>query len=310
VLKWAQSQGGVVGYAHSGWGLEPSSPTAELPNYVVPKMDGIGANEYIVAVTQGAVDFFSAGDTPPSWELNMWYHALNCGFRTRLSGETDFPCIFDERVGLARSYFKTDGGLSYDGYVDALKKGRGYVSDGGSHLLDFSVNGIECGTRNSELKLKGRQSLKITAKVAAMLSEQQSKESASIASRPGDQQPYWHIERARIGKTRNVKVDLLVNGVPVQSTTVAADGMIRDIAFTQNLDKSAWVSLRIYPSSHANPIFVEIDGQPILERKSLEWAAKAVEQCWKMKSPNIRAEEREAAREAYDKARKYYVSMQ
>ena len=97
-------------------------------------MDGIGANEYIVTVTQNAVDFFSLGDTPAPWELNMWYQVLNSGFKTRISGETDFPCVYDERVGLARSYFKTDGPMSYDSYVDALKKGRSYVSDGGSHL--------------------------------------------------------------------------------------------------------------------------------------------------------------------------------
>ena len=107
-FQWAKSQGAVTGYAHSGWGLEPTEPTKELPNYVMPKMDGIGANEYIVTVTQNVVDFYSAGDTPAPWELNMWYHTLNCGFRTRLSGETDFPCIFDERVGIARSYFKPD----------------------------------------------------------------------------------------------------------------------------------------------------------------------------------------------------------
>jgi hypothetical protein len=67
------------GYAHSGWGLEPIYKTNQLPNYITPKMDGIGANEYIVTVTENVVDFFSAGDTPPRWELNMWYHALNCG---------------------------------------------------------------------------------------------------------------------------------------------------------------------------------------------------------------------------------------
>jgi hypothetical protein len=123
VFKWAKSQNAVTGYAHSGWGLEPSAPTKQLLNYVVPKMDGIGANEFIVTVTQNVVDFYSLGDTPAPWELNMWYHTLNCGFTTRLSGETDFPCIFDERVGMARSYFKPDGNLSYDGYVDAIKKG-------------------------------------------------------------------------------------------------------------------------------------------------------------------------------------------
>ena len=66
---------------------EPETPTDQFPNYVPAKFDGIGANEYIVAVTHDAVDFFSAGDTPLHWELNMWYHTLNVGFRTRISGE-------------------------------------------------------------------------------------------------------------------------------------------------------------------------------------------------------------------------------
>ena len=29
-----------------------------------------------------AVDFMSTIDTPWPWELNMWYHTLNVGFRT------------------------------------------------------------------------------------------------------------------------------------------------------------------------------------------------------------------------------------
>ena len=141
VLKWAKAQGGVVGYAHSGWGLEPEVPTNDLPNYILPKMDNIGANEYIVAVTQNAVDFYSLGDTPAMWELNMWYHTLNCGFRPRASGETDFPCITDERVGMSRSYFKANGAVNYDKYISALTNGSSYVSEGGSHLMNFSVTG-------------------------------------------------------------------------------------------------------------------------------------------------------------------------
>src|SRR5207249_1294530 len=171
-------------------------------------MDGIGANEYIVTVTQNVIDFYSAGDTPAPWELNMWYHTLNCGFRTRLSGETDFPCIFDERVGIARSYFRPDSVLNYDSYVAAIKKGRCYVSDGGSHIIDFSVNGLEAGTNNSELSLNTSQNVKISARAAAYLSPQQTEEGATIAYRTADEQPYWNIERARIGSTRNVRVEL------------------------------------------------------------------------------------------------------
>jgi hypothetical protein len=307
VLSWARSQGGVVGYAHSGWGLEPQSrPRNLLPNYIVPKMDGIGANEYIVTVAHDAVDFFSAGDTPAAWELNMWYHTLNAGFRTRLSGETDFPCIYDERVGLARSYFKCDGPLTYDKYVEALKTGRGYVSEGGSHILDFSVNGKEVGTGNSELKLKLPEDIRITARVAANLPLKQSEEGASIAKRSLNEQPYWHIERARVGVTRNVIVELVVNGFPVDSALVVADGRLTDIGFSYRLNNSAWVALRVFTSAHTNPIFIEVANKPIADPKSAEWCSKVVEQCWKMKEPNIREGERGAAKIAYDKARMIY----
>ena len=64
-----------------------------------------------------AVDFISAVDTPYVWELNIWYHTLNVGFRTRISGETDFPCIYDGKVGLGRTYAKVDGALTYEGWL-------------------------------------------------------------------------------------------------------------------------------------------------------------------------------------------------
>ncbi|RYZ29846.1 MAG: hypothetical protein EOP49_40270, partial [Sphingobacteriales bacterium] len=211
VLAWAKKQGGLTGYAHSGWGLEPEHPVTTLPNYILPKMDGIGANEYIVTVTSGDVDFYSAGDTPAPWELNMWYHTLNSGFRTRLSGETDFPCIFDERVGMARSYFKTGNGLSYEGYLKAIKEGRSYVSDGRSHIIDFAVNKQEMGIRASELKMSAG-TIHVTAKATAWLSEQQDEAGADIAKRPLTEMPYWNTERARVKTSRNVMVELIVNG--------------------------------------------------------------------------------------------------
>ena len=306
VFKWAKSQNAVTGYAHSGWGLEPTTPTDDLPNFVLPKMDGIGANEYIVTVTQNVVDFFSLGDTPAPWELNMWYNTLNSGFTTRLSGETDFPCIFDERVGMARSYFKPEGKLSYDSYVDAIKKGRSYVTEGNSHIINFSVNGLEVGTNDSRLDLKKSDGVKVTASVVANLPEQQDQAGASIAGRDVATQPYWHIERARIGKTRKVRVELIVNGYSVDTTEIIADGKWNDVTFNYPISHSSWVALRVYPSSHTNPVFVIVDGKPIHERKSAKWCRAAVDQCWKMKQGNIRPEERAAAEAAYDDARKVY----
>lgn len=309
VLQWAKDQGGLTGYAHSGWGLAPLEPTDELPNYVIPKMDGIGANEYIVTVTHGLIDFYSAGDTPAPFELNMWYHTLNCGFRTRISGETDFPCISDERVGRARIYAELEEGLNFDAYMQAILDGRSYVSDGFSHLIDFSINEQKLGENKSEMKLDKAQNIAIKAKAAAFLEEEQDEIGAIIASLAPYQSPYWHIERSRINTSRNVAVELVVNGEAVESKEILADGSWQDVSFDYALNTSSWVAIRIYGSSHTNPIFMEVDGAPISIKESAQWCRKAVDQCWKMKKDKFRDSELEDARKGYEHARKVYDKM-
>jgi hypothetical protein len=308
VLKWARSQGSLTGYAHSGWGLAPISPTTDLPNYVTPKMDGIGANEYVVTVTHDVIDFYSAGDTPAPAELNMWYHTLNSGFRTRISGETDFPCISDERVGRARIYAQLDK-FSFDNYMEAIRAGKSYVSDGYSHLIDFSVNGSLLGSGNSEVNLKAGADLNIIVKAAAFLTDRQDEIGAIIASRGPYQSPYWHVERARIGQSRTVPVELIVNGRVVEQKVIRADGEWNSLTFQYKLDRSSWVAVRIYQSAHTNPIFILADKKPIVEPKSVAWCREAVDQCWKMKSVKIRPAEIAEAKAAYDHARAIYDAL-
>lgn len=307
VLKWAREQGGAVGYAHSGWGLEPTEPASALPNYVMPKYDGIGANEYVVTAAHEAVDFYSAGDTPLPWELNMWYHTLNVGFRVRLSGETDFPCIFDDRVGLARSYAKLDGKLDFDRFVDMIRDGRSYVSEGRSHLIDFRVNGVELGMQQSQVSLKSPQKVHVTARAAAFLPEVQDEIGAIIASRAPNLPPYWDVERARLGKSRKVAVELVVNGEAVDRKEIDADGRWQDLRFERQLDRSSWLALRVMYSAHTNPIFALVDGKPIrASRRSAEWCRQGVDRCWEMKRARFRAEDLKDAEAGYQKAREVY----
>ncbi len=302
ILKWAKAQGAVVGFAHSGWGLEVRSD--ELPNYEMPPFDGIGANEYIVDVAHDAVDFISTADTPAVWELNIWYHTLNSGFRTRISGETDFPCIYGERVGMGRSYVKLDGALDYDSWVRGRRDGRSYVSDGRSHLMDFRVGGVEVGTRGSELRLERARSVRVTARVAALLGETPGER---VAGRRHDETPYWDLERARVPGTREVPVELIVNGRAVARRNVAADGAAREVSFDVEIGRSSWVALRVLPSSHTNPVFVVVGGRPVrASRRSAEWCLKAVDQCWSQKGPKISPRERPEAERAYEEARRAY----
>ena len=311
-LRWAKKQGAVVGPAHSGWGLEVD--TQELPNYIVPPYDGIGANEYIVDVTHNvpgpegklvpAVDFLSMVDTPYVWELNMWYQTLNAGFRTRISGETDFPCIYGERVGLGRSYVKLDDTLDYDAWCEGVREGRNYVGDGNSHLLDFQVEDVKMGENGSELRLNAGRTVKVRLRAAAML-ELQPRE--DIRSRAYTKQPYWHVEHARVGDTRTVPVEILQNGYPVATTAILADGGAHDLEFDIEISRSCWIAARILRSSHTNPVFVVVQDKPIRAfRRSVQWCLDGVDQCWKNKQRFIKEDELEQAKADYDHARQTY----
>ena len=314
-LRWAKTQGALVGPAHSGWGLEVAG--AALPNYEVPPFNGIGANEYIVDVTHQvpdpegrlvpAVDFISTVDTPYAWELNIWYHTLNVGYRTRISGETDFPCIYGERVGLGRSYVKLEGQLNYEAWCEGIREGKNYVSDGLSHLMDFKVENRAMGELGSELKLDTGKELSIKVRAAARLDEQIN---PSLRDRPYQQKPYWHVERARIGDTRTVPVELIVNGYPVARQDIVADGKLNDLEFNVPVQFSSWVAVRILPSAHTNPVFVVVDDKPIrASRRSAEWCLAGVNQCWKNKERFIAKNEMQEALSAYDHARETYQKL-
>src|SRR5439155_5207386 len=271
ILKWGKEQGGVVGFSHSGWGLQlpDYGPNGErislvgrqppagsrgraadkLPDYAMPPFDGIGANEFVVDTVHGVCDFISSVDTPPVWELNVWYHTLNCGMTTRLSGETDFPCIYGDKVGLGRIYVKLDekasggrqaagnsasGQLNFDAWVAGIRDGRSYVCDGLSHLVDFKANKLGVGEkgdkgRASFLAAKQGEKLSIKVNAAAYLNEEPEKWNGQpIKNLRLDQQPYWHAERARIEGTRKVPVELVVNGHAVERREIVADGKLNE----------------------------------------------------------------------------------
>jgi hypothetical protein len=305
IFRWAKSQGAITGFAHSGWGLQVM--TKDLPTYEMPGFDGIGANEYIVDVTHpGMVDFISAVDTPYVWELNIWYHTLNVGFRTRIAGETDFPCIYDGRVGIGRTYAKLDGQLSYAAWLDSLKAGRSYVSDGKTHLMDFQVNGVEVGA-SQDVRLSAPGTVKVRVKAAAYLAVNPNEE---IRKLPYDQKPYWDVERARVGDTREVPVEVVVNGKAVAKRNIVADGKVNDLEFDLAVTESSWIAVRVLPAAHTNPIFALVGDQPVrASRRSAEWCLDAVNQCWTQKAPHMAITDLGDAQAAYDHAREVYRKL-
>lgn len=320
-LRWAKKQGAICGPAHSGNGLNVEGE--EVPNFHIPAFTGIGAMEYIADVTHTlpgpdgtlvpAVDFLAIMDTPSSWELNMWYQTLNAGYRTRVSGETDFPCVYADRVGMGRSYVHLNGKLNFHEWIKGIQEGRSYVSDGKSHLYDFvateanakgSPTSVKMGENGSELKLAAPGTVHFTIRAAALLDAEPNKRIQN--SRVTDM-PYWDIERARIGDSRDVMLELIVNGYPKAKIKIHADGQDRDYAFDMPIERSSWVAVRVLASSHTNPIWISVGDKPVRpSRRSVQWCLDSVDKCWKEKERTYKPEEHEAAVATYEHARAEY----
>ena len=102
-------------------------------------------------------------------------------------------------------------------------------------------------------------------------------------------------------------VEVIVNGEVAARREIEADGTVQPLKFDVDIQESSWVAVRILPSVHTNPVFIEVGEKPIrVNRRSAEWCRKAVDVCWEKKQGQIREAERPAAQAAYDKARKYY----
>jgi hypothetical protein len=367
VLQWAKAQGGVVGYAHSGSGLQidpaaatarvlerldadrdgrlsaseaargllPEPPAAidtngdgslgeaelrashdraadQLPNFAVPELNSVGAQEIFVTAALGAADFISAMDTDRIREWNAWYHLMNSGLPIKASGETDFPCMSGTRVGQGRSYAqlgKTDR-LEYSQWCRAVARGRSYVSDGYAHAFGFTVGGREAG---DDVRLGGPGP--VTVKAVVAFSPETPLEPAYGGAIPvgglrhvGDTVIMRDILSPdpvfRRGKRL---VEVVVNGRVAASRDVPADGREHAIELSVPIERSSWVAVRQFPQLHTNPVNVLVSGQPIrASRRSAEWALACVDQLWRVRARQIAPGERAAAEKAYEEARATY----
>jgi hypothetical protein len=261
-----------------------------LPNLAIPQMDGIGAQEICVTVSQKLCDFISAMDTARVPEWNCWYHIMNCGFPLKASGETDFPCISGSRVGQGRVYVhlgKVDH-VDFGTWCEGVAKGRSYVSDGYAHALEFTVDGKAPGYE--DVVLGGPGSVSVKAKVAFAAD-----------------MPLGTSIGAPLPSDKKRRVELVVNGVAVASEEVPADDKVHEVSFSVPIEKSSWVALRHFPQMHTNPVNVLVGGKPIrASRRSALWCIGTIEQLWRVRGNGIAAQERDEAKKTFQRAIEHY----
>ena len=115
--------------------------------------------------------------------------------------------------------------------------------------------------------------MKITANVAALLDETPNE---AVRKPPHDQKPYWDLERARIGNSRKVPVELIVNGQAVARQEIDADGGCVPSPSITTSRKAAGSRCGFCRLRIRNPIFVLTEGKPIrASRKSAEWCLES-----------------------------------
>jgi hypothetical protein len=304
----------------------------QLPNLAIPEMNGVGAMELPVSVAEGVCDFISAMDTRRIQEWNTWYHVLNCGFPLKVSGETDFPCMSSRNVGQGRVYVRltkaptigrgaaataADAGprplveaLDYTAWCEGLRAGRSYVSDGYAHAVEFAVDGERPG--EADVKLAEPRRVKITARVAFAEETPLAVAHGGITPPAGKRVVGDTVELhgpRREGMLRGGQrlVEIVVNGQPVASREVTADGKIHDLEFEVPIEQSSWVALRHFPQLHTNPVNVLVAERPIrASRDSAQWCQDVIDLLWKNRERRIAADERAEALAAFNRARDKY----
>jgi hypothetical protein len=121
----------------------------------------------------------------------------------------------------------------------------------------------------------------------------------------GDTVNYHDTTSALPSKTR--KVELIVNGQPVASREVSADGLLHDLSFTANVARSSWIAVRQFPQVHTNPVNVIVGGKPIrASRRSAQWCAECIDVLWRSREKNIAPAERDEAKRAFGEAKETY----
>jgi hypothetical protein len=215
ILDLARAQGALGGYVHP-FDTEPDPGDSGTPL----------TNGLPVDVALGRLDYYEAvGFAEPLATQAVWYRLLDCGFRLPAGAGTDAMTNFASLrgpVGMNRVYVKTPAPLDHRRFLDALRAGRSFATNG--PLLRFTLGGAEIG---DEIALPaGRHRLPLRASLR------------SIA-------PLDHLE-------------VVANGEVVASLPLGADGAggeIRvDVEQEIEIERSSWVLLRAWNSAAAHPV--------------------------------------------------------
>ena len=130
IFRMAREQGALGGYVHP-FSSEPSRVGyANARGFPVDL--ALGTLTYLEVMTSAAQALNTA---------RVWHRALNCGFRVTATGGEDSITGLHRTpaIGAARMYAYLGGRLEWDRWVDAVREGRTFFTNG--PLVQLSIDG-------------------------------------------------------------------------------------------------------------------------------------------------------------------------
>jgi TolB protein len=269
-------QGGLVNYTHAAY--DPADP------YQGPYT----AKGLPVDVALGKVDTMDLNLTYSAC-VPLWYRLLNCGFRLPASAGTD--CFLNRVVsqlpGADRAYVRIDGEFGYAKWIEGLRAGRSFVTNG--PFVELTAGRQRPG---GSVRPAGPGKVQVSAKA------------------------WWHLPLRR--------AELVQDGKVVAVKEFAADGPA-ELAWEQEVpfERSGWLALRAIgapnpdnpggnPYAHTSPVYVEIADRPPAARADaqffLEWINR-LETALRERNRIPGAAEREHVTDQLEAARAVYAKI-
>lgn len=244
IADQTHDQGGHVNYTHP----------AQNPRD--PYEGAYTAKALPLDVARGKIDSIDVMGSNHVANLPLWYRLLNCGFRIPASAGTDcfLNRIPSQLPGADRVYVKIDGDFEYQRWIDQLRAGRTFVTNG--PMLELSVNELMVG---ETLVLDDAAEVKCRCQVRSQF--------------PID------------------TVELIYNGQVAAQLTPGADKTNIDVERSLGVDRSGWIALRVSGArqsdqprgdvfAHTSPVYVEIQDRPIDAREDAEYFLQWIDRLW------------------------------
>ena len=228
----ARAQGGLAIWCHNGNGMEAP-----------------------VAAALGRLDGLNLFD--PFWmdpEYDVWYRLLNCGMRLPASTGSDWFVCSSNRV-----YVDAGDQFSYEAWLDGLRSGRTFVTDG--PILRLRVDGFGpsnerlgagAGTRQVDVEIEWAGAQPITAveivrdgAVVARHENSTGAVSGTVRDRLDAEGAGWVAARAWGRRRTSYGHALWAHTSPVYLRAAADAPIRREVArgFVEEIDRTlAWVS--------------------------------------------------------------------